>query len=611
MRNLIHNHALAFLQLDCYRGGKMESDQTAPNTCVIRKLYIERFRGIERLTWRPAAGVNVILGGGDVGKTTLLEAIALLFSPATSQVLTDADYYNRTVTAGFRIEAVVTMPDRAGINTQAKMALPWEWNGEEAAIIDIDDANAVVANDPVYRVQVRGTEDLDLAYEIVQPDDQTVVTFNVSIRRAIGLVRLSGDDRNDRDLRLLQGSALDRLLGDSKLRAKVGLQLAGVEVADGLSASAKDVLASLDSVFEEHALPHALSLGITSPQGISLNALIGLTASKGDVQLPFASWGSGTRRLAALEIAALSQSDTSLVVVDEVERGLEPYRQRAIVRDLQAGGSQVFLTTHSAAVLQAAGDATFWHLGRSGVMGQVSARATAHRLRNPEAYLARLAIVAEGATELGFLDAILRRHLRVDLLDVGIVLSNGGGNDDTLTILEALTQSELQFAGFADDEGRDPLRWQRVKDRLGPLLFRWPSACIEANIVPLVADGDVEAFITPPDGNVGDRLRTLQERLRAADKAFDTIRAAAPDLHALIVEASTNLLPDDEALSERERKTWKKHGSYWFKSIGGGKELADKVFTLGLWPKLAPQLNPFIVAVAATVGAAPKGPLPV
>ena len=39
-------------------------------TPAIYALSIERFRGITSLKWRQARGVNVILGGGDVGKTT-------------------------------------------------------------------------------------------------------------------------------------------------------------------------------------------------------------------------------------------------------------------------------------------------------------------------------------------------------------------------------------------------------------------------------------------------------------------------------------------------------------------------------------------------------------
>ena len=46
----------------------------------IRLLTIERYRGIKTLTWRPDDGLNLILGGGDVGKTTILDAVALLLS---------------------------------------------------------------------------------------------------------------------------------------------------------------------------------------------------------------------------------------------------------------------------------------------------------------------------------------------------------------------------------------------------------------------------------------------------------------------------------------------------------------------------------------------------
>jgi putative ATP-dependent endonuclease of the OLD family len=45
---------------------------------TIYHLTIERFRCIKTFSWHPAKGVNVILGGGDVGKTTILDAIALL-----------------------------------------------------------------------------------------------------------------------------------------------------------------------------------------------------------------------------------------------------------------------------------------------------------------------------------------------------------------------------------------------------------------------------------------------------------------------------------------------------------------------------------------------------
>jgi len=136
---------------------------------AIYALTIERFRGIATLGWKPSRGVNVILGGGDVSETTILEAIALLLSPVNPTTLSDPDYHDRDIEAGFSIEAVLSLPAGVGISSQMKLSWPWEWTGEKAIVPSLE-YNGKPAGEPVYRVRVRGTEDLELAYEIVQPD---------------------------------------------------------------------------------------------------------------------------------------------------------------------------------------------------------------------------------------------------------------------------------------------------------------------------------------------------------------------------------------------------------------------------------------------------------
>jgi hypothetical protein len=42
-----------------------QAQQAAAEAPYIRLLIIQRFRGIEKLVWRPNKGVNVLLGGGD------------------------------------------------------------------------------------------------------------------------------------------------------------------------------------------------------------------------------------------------------------------------------------------------------------------------------------------------------------------------------------------------------------------------------------------------------------------------------------------------------------------------------------------------------------------
>jgi len=79
--------------------------QGCMSASTIIRLTIERFRGIEALTWLPAKGTNLILGGGDAGKTTILDAIALLVSPTNTTTLSDADYFGRKLAECFKIEA--------------------------------------------------------------------------------------------------------------------------------------------------------------------------------------------------------------------------------------------------------------------------------------------------------------------------------------------------------------------------------------------------------------------------------------------------------------------------------------------------------------------------
>jgi putative ATP-dependent endonuclease of the OLD family len=55
---------------------------------IIARLTIERFRGVASFTWQPAKGTNIVLGGGDAGKTTILDAIALLLNPTNAAMRT-------------------------------------------------------------------------------------------------------------------------------------------------------------------------------------------------------------------------------------------------------------------------------------------------------------------------------------------------------------------------------------------------------------------------------------------------------------------------------------------------------------------------------------------
>jgi len=580
-----------------------------PETAIIRQLHIERFRGIESLKWNPSSGMNVILGGGDVGKTTILEAIALLLSPSNYMVLAEADYWERKAEAGFTIRAAVSLPATSGIGQQAKFAWPWQWDGENAIppISPQGDADDIPqADEAVYCLQVCGTPELEINWAVVQPNDE-IDPLSAAVRRQIGLVRLGGDDRNDRDLRLVYGSALDRLLADRGLRARVGRRLAEIDLQENLSEEAHTALSALDETLKRESLPHDLELGLTSSQGLSIGALTGLFAKQSDhVSLPLTSWGAGTRRMATLQIAAATKSTTQITVVDEIERGLEPYRVRKLIATLQVDASQSFVTTHSSIAIGGAMEAHLWYLDAAGNIGLLpQQRIASLQRRDPVTFLSRFSIVCEGQTEIGFVSYLLDRAIDGRFRDHGIHLANGQGNESTLSVLEAMAKAGLTFAGFADHEGNAPNRWAALKANMNERLFQWQNGCLEENIIKHVEPDKLTKLIEDQDGDLdGDRLRTLADRLDCAEKDLDSLQSAAQaqgkELRALIIAAATG---DTNGAPAGEEKAWKNgHPRKWFKSESGGHEFAAKMFALGLWPALKPILLPFLNAVLEAVG---------
>lgn len=553
--------------------------------------------------------MNLILGGGDVGKTTLLEAVALLLSPSNTLILSEADYWQRETDKEFCIRAILSLPSSSDITQQQKLALPWAWNGADAVtppMPEDGDADIPPPAQPVYCFQVRGTGELEINWEIVHPNDEVDI-LSAALRRQIGVVRLSGDERNDRDLRLVYGSALDRLLADKALRARIGQQVAKFDLQGSLSEDASAALAKLDKALKKESLPSRLELGMTSSQGLSIGALIGLLAASDEgVSLPLASWGAGTRRMATLQIAASTESETRITVIDELERGLEPYRVRKLARALQTEATQSFVTTHSAVAISASDQAHLWYLDAAGNIGGLPRERIARQQeRDPETFLCRLAIIAEGLTEKGFVTYLLEHAIDGALLDQGLRVCHGQGNEATLDLLEAMAGAGLRFGGFADNEGLFPGRWSALKAKMGQTLFQWGAASTDQNVIAQIPEDRLTDLLTGVDTDLSARRRfTLAQRLGILpDQSLEAIQgiaqADAVDLRDLIIAAATG--GTDGAPDDDSAKIWKRHGGAWFKSERGGRELAGHMFALGAWPALQPSLLVFLNAVRAAL----------
>src|SRR6266436_5717870 len=73
----------------------------------IRYLLIENFRTLARFEWFPTPGVNCLVGPGDSGKSTILDAIDCCLGARRSTPFNDADFFEMNVSKPLKISVTL------------------------------------------------------------------------------------------------------------------------------------------------------------------------------------------------------------------------------------------------------------------------------------------------------------------------------------------------------------------------------------------------------------------------------------------------------------------------------------------------------------------------
>lgn len=431
----------------------------------IRQFKVSNFRGISALDWKPGSPFCCLIGAGDCGKSTLLDAVEAALSSRWVS-FTEPDFLNCDTSNPIVIEATIGELSGA-LKSDERLGLyirGWMAAGELRDEPEDDD-------EPVLTVRLTVDATMEPAWELVCDRVEDPRTLSNRDRALFGLVRLAGEDA--RHLAWGQGSVLARLTGDNKEAA--------ARLAEAYrTARASANLGEIESLADAAALAERFAKGLGAyvegvyEPGLELgrSGLSSGSIALHDTGIPLRLAGLGTRRLATLAIQKSAIAEGAIVLIDEIEHGLEPHRIIGAIAQLKADQAkaleerkptgQILVTTHSDVALGEAGADSLRVVQtvrprRATAISRPSSPDPIRPLMRfaPRALFARRILVTEGNTELGLLLGLREdwpaRHGGRPIEQLGAAIADGNGEQASSLAL-ALAGLGYPTAMFRDSD---------------------------------------------------------------------------------------------------------------------------------------------------------------
>lgn len=283
----------------------------------IRHIKVAHFRGIEFLDWKPGAPFCCLIGPGDSGKSTVLDAVEAALSSRWF-AFTEPDFLACDTTRPIVIETTVGELSKA-LKSDERLGLyvrGWTSAGELRDEPEDDD-------EPVLTVRLTVDASMEPVWELICDRVDDPRTLSNRDRALFGLVRLAGEDA--RHLAWGQGSVLSRLTGDTH-EASTRLAQAYKAARENAKLDEIESLANAAEKAEGFAKGLGAYVEGSYEPGLELgrSGLSSCSIALQDDGVPLRLAGLGTRRLATLAIQKSAISEGAIVLVDEIEHGLEP-----------------------------------------------------------------------------------------------------------------------------------------------------------------------------------------------------------------------------------------------------------------------------------------------
>lgn len=442
----------------------------------ISRLSIRNFRGLKEaeLEFR---GHTLLIGGNNVGKSTICEALELALGPDRQSrfpVVEEYDFYNACYLdaegkpVDIWIEVLLTDVTPTVRRSCRGYLERWEPNKRELLTQgEIDDVDAeglqwalrliTIARYNPEEDEFQASTHYATSYDANNEDESRV---SRAIRRTFGFLYLRALRTGSRALSLERGSLLDVILRIQSLQTGIWEHVRGrletltPPIDDGAK-KLTPVLQSIEQRLSDYIMianpgqSTRLFVSQLTREHLRKTLSFFLSVSPDQKPVPFQDVGTGTLNtlvLALLSFIAELKEENVIFAMEEPEIALPPHTQRRIADYLLKKTTQCLVTSHSPYVIESFDPEQTLILRRNDtgtVTGQlvtlaadVKAKTYRRHLRRgfAEAMLAKGVIVAEGFTEVAAIQAVASametadyNNYPLDLAGVSIVTPDGDG----------------------------------------------------------------------------------------------------------------------------------------------------------------------------------------
>jgi len=551
----------------------------------IRKVEITNFRSIKEMSWLPSAGINCLIGPGDSGKSTVLDAIDLCLGARRTIQLNDADFHSLDVDTPIAITLTIGALDDALKNIETYGLF----------LRGFDPTNGNIEDEPekdletVFTLTLTVASDLEPTWTLVSDRAKAQnasrnLTWGDRVRLAptrIGVL-------TDSNLGWRRGSVLNRLT-DEKADASAALAKAARDARSAFGDDAEQQLSETLRIVAEAAKELGINIGDKVRALLDAHSVTfgGGTISLHDEDgVPLRGLGVGSTRLLIAGLQRKAAAQSSVLLVDELEHGLEPHR---IIRFLGSLGTkeqmpplQVFMTTHSPIALRELSgnqlvilrETNGKHVATN--VGTEDDVQSAIRLY-PDAFLATSVLVCEGASEVGLIRGLDQHdassgEMSVSACGVALVDCGGGEADKPFKRASAFRRLGYRVAALRDDDKQPSEEVEKAFTDQGGVVFSWRDGrALEDELfrsLPIAAMGKIIDYAVELHG---DEL--IDQHIKSASTNLMDLQAVRAELATGAMSAETRAVLGRAA---RARKAG------WFKSVSWMEEVAREIVAPGL-----------------------------